>query len=73
MYDVWATGEPDGAKMLIENLRDLHPDTPVVLTSPGLELSWEEHGGPHRVTTLTGQVTGARLHEAIQVAMGTPA
>jgi hypothetical protein len=73
VYDAWATGEPDGARILIENIRDLHPDTPVVLTSAGLELSWEEHGGPHRVTTVTGQVTGVRLHAAIQEAMATPA
>ena len=69
VYDVWATGEPDGARLLIENIRDIHPDTPVVLTSPGLELAWEEHAGPHRVTTVIGQVTGARLHAAIQEAL----
>ena len=54
---------------MIENIRDVHPDTPVVLTSPGLGLSWEETIGPHRVTSLLGQPTGARLHEAIQAAL----
>jgi hypothetical protein len=69
VYDVWASGDAEGARTLIEKIRDIHPDTPVVLTSPGPELSWEEHSGPHQVTTLLGQPTGARLHEAIQAAI----
>jgi hypothetical protein len=72
VYDVWASGDADGSQKLIENIRDIHPDTPVVLTSPGLAFSWEESEGPHKVTELLGQPTGARLHEAIQRAMGTP-
>ncbi len=71
VYDVWASGDADGSRALIENIRDLHPDTPVVLTSPGLELSWEAGSGPHAVTSMTGQPTGARLHEAIKVALGS--
>ena len=70
VYDVWASGDMEGSRTLIANIRDVHPDTPVVLTSPGLELSWEKSTGPHRVTSLTGQPTGARLHEAIQRALG---
>ena len=70
LYDVWASGDAEGARTLIENIRDIHPDTPVVLTSPGLGLSWEEVAGPHAVTELLGQPTGARLHEAIQTALG---
>ena len=69
VYDVWASGDAEGARTLIENIRDIHPDTPVVLTSPGLNLSWEEPRGHHAVTMLTGQPTGARLHEAIQAAL----
>jgi DNA-binding NtrC family response regulator len=69
VYDVWASGDADGAKTLIENIREIHPDTPVVLTSPGLQLSWEESIGRHAVTPLLGQPTGARLHEAIQAAL----
>jgi hypothetical protein len=71
VYDVWASGDAEGARRLIENIRDIHPDTPVVLTSPGLQLSWEESVGPHAVTPLLGQPTGARLHEAIQTALTT--
>ena len=69
VYDVWASGDAEGARTLIENIRDIHPETPVVLTSPGLSLSWEESSGQHAVTMLTGQPTGARLHEAIQEAL----
>lgn len=69
VYDVWASGDAEGARRLIANIREIHPATPVVLTSPGLELSWEEGTGPHAVTALVGQPTGARLHEAIQAAL----
>ena len=69
VYDVWASGDAEGSRTLIENIRRIHPETPVVLTSPGLGLSWEETAGPSAVTVLTGQPTGARLHEAIQAAM----
>jgi hypothetical protein len=69
VYDVWASGDAEGARALIEGIRDIHPDTPIVLTSPGLALSWEESSGPHGVTSLLGQPTGARLHEAIQSAL----
>lgn len=69
VYDIWASGDAEGARTLIENIREVHPETPVVLTSPGLELSWEEDAGPHGVTSVVGQPTGARLHEAIQAAL----
>jgi hypothetical protein len=72
VYDVWASGDAEGARTLIENIRDIHPETPVVLTSPGLNLMWEETTGRHSVTTLVGQPTGARLHEAIQEALASP-
>jgi hypothetical protein len=71
VYDAWAGGSADGSRMLIENIRELHPDSPVVLTHPGLELTWEEDTGTHGVTSVVGQPTGARLHEAIQVALAS--
>lgn len=71
VYDVWSSGDMEGSRTLISNIRDVHPDAPVVLTTPGLELDWEEETGPHRVTSLVGQPTGARLHEAIQQALGS--
>ncbi|MBI2763457.1 MAG: hypothetical protein HYX54_06885 [Chloroflexi bacterium] len=71
VYDAWASGDAEGARLLIQNLRDIHPETPIVLTTPGLELDWEEQSGPHAVTILAGQPTGARLAEAIQAAIAT--
>lgn len=69
VYDVWATGESDGGRGLIEGLRDLYPDTPVVLAAPGMELDWVEVSGPHRVVPLVGAPTTARLKEAIEQAL----
>lgn len=71
VYDAWASGDAEGSRTLIENIRDIHPDTPVVLTSPGLAFTWEEETGPHAVTELVGQPTGARLDEAIRMALAT--
>jgi len=71
VYDAWASGDAEGARTLIENIRDIHHETPVVLTSPGLALDWEETSGSHAVTVLVGQPTGARLHEAIQAAFAS--
>jgi hypothetical protein len=69
VYDAWATGEPDGAERLIEGLRELHPDVPIVLTASGIEPDWIETIGPHSITPLVGLPTGERLAEAIEAAM----
>ena len=69
VYDAWASGDAEGARALIENIREIHPETPVVLTSEGIGLSWEESSGPHAVTVLEGQPTGARLDAAIREAL----
>jgi hypothetical protein len=69
VYDAWVTGEPDGAQRLIEGLRDIHPDVPVVLTASGIEPEWIETIGEHRVTPLVGTPTGARLAAAIEDAI----
>ncbi|HEU0237113.1 MAG TPA: hypothetical protein VFR14_11800 [Candidatus Limnocylindrales bacterium] len=69
VYDAWATGEPDGAERLIEGLRELHPDVPVVLTATGIEPEWIETIGAHAITPLVGRPTGERLAEAIEAAM----
>jgi hypothetical protein len=68
VYDVWSTGESDGGRHLIEGLRELHPEVPVVLTAPGVELDWVETEGPHRVVPLVGAPSAARLAEAIDQA-----
>ena len=69
VYDAWATGEPDGARRLIEGLREIHPDVPVVLCACGIEPDWIDVGGSHCVTPLVGAPTGVRLAEAIESAL----
>jgi hypothetical protein len=71
VYDAWATGEPDGARRLIEGLRELHPEIPVVLVAPSLEPDWMELAGRHRVTPLVGTPSTQRLREAIQEALAS--
>jgi hypothetical protein len=71
VYDAWATGEPAGAQRLIEGLREIHPDVPVVLTASGIEPDWTELVGRHRVTPLVGSPTGERLVAAIESAIET--
>jgi len=69
VYDAWVTGEPEGAERLIEGLREIHPDVPVVLTASGIEPDWIDLAGEHRITPLVGAPTGARLAAAIEEAV----
>jgi hypothetical protein len=69
LYDAFVTGEPDGAERLIEGLRDLHPNVPVVLTATSFEPEWIELSGRHAIVPLVGQPTGDRLAEAIERAL----
>jgi hypothetical protein len=73
IYDAWASGDADGSAELIEGLRRVHPDRPIVLTFPGMELAGIDDEPAHGVVPLEGQPTGARLHEAIQQALETVA
>jgi hypothetical protein len=70
VYDAFASGDADGSGALIEGLRRVHPTVPIVLTVPGIGMSWEDAADPG-VVELQGQPTGARLHEAIQRALET--
>ena len=69
LYDVWSTSESAGSRTLVQNLRDAHPETPVVLTAPGMELDWVEVEGRHKVVPLVGVPTATRLDEAIREAL----
>ena len=70
VYDVWATTESEGGRHLIEQLRELYPDIPVVLTAPGMLLDWVETEGAHKVTPLEGVPTSTKLDAAIRQALG---
>ncbi len=67
VYDVFAAG--DGGRKLIEELRELHPDKPVVLTSGGLLLDWVETDGPHEVTPALGAPDQGVLAAAVEAAI----
>ena len=69
VYDVWSTGDSESEQDLIERLRELHPMTPIVLTSPGLEFEWVQESGQHSVVPLTGAPSAARLAEAVHQAL----
>jgi hypothetical protein len=71
VYDAWATGEPEGAKALIEGLRAQHPGVPIVLSAPGIEPDWIDTAGPMRITPLVGLPSGERLAKAIEAALAT--
>lgn len=69
VYDAWATGEPEGAQALIEGLRHLHPDVPVVLSASGMEPEWIATAGSNRITPLVGSPSGQRLADAIEASL----
>jgi DNA-binding NtrC family response regulator len=73
LYDIWASGEPDSERQLIEQLREFHPNVPIVLTAPGMQMDWVETAGIHAVTPLVGAVTGDRLRAAIEQALAVAA
>jgi hypothetical protein len=69
VYDAWASGT--GASDLTDSLRDLHPDKPLVVTTPGPLLSWEAVSGPHDVTPVPWVASGGDVVEAIEAALTT--
>ena len=69
VYDAFMTGEPEGARRLVEGMRELHPDLPIVLVATSFEPEWVETAGAHRVTPLAGNPTGDRLATAIEAAI----
>ena len=72
VYDAWASGDADGSGELIAGLRRVHPTVPIVLTYPGIGISgFDDEAVPHGVVGMTGQPTGANLHEAIQKAIAS--
>jgi hypothetical protein len=69
VYDVWASGDADGSSALIEGLRRVHPNVPIVLTYPGIGMSGVDDEPGHGIVAMLGQPTGANLHAAIQRAI----
>ncbi len=73
VYDAFVTGEPEGAQALIEGMRDIHPEVPIVLVASGMEPEWIETAGAHGVTPLVGNPTGERLAAAVEQALASRA
>ena len=71
VYDVWSTMETGSGRSLIESLREMHPEIPIVLTAPGMELDWVEVEGAHKVVPLVGIPTAEKLDAAIKEALAT--
>ena len=69
VYDAWASGDSDGSTQLIQGLRRIHPQVPIVLTFPGLGLADFDDAPEHGIVTMFGQPTGANLHDAIRRAI----
>lgn len=65
VYDAWSAGSDSSSEQLIRGLSELHPEIPLVVTAPGIELAWVETEGERAVVPLVGIPTGDRLHEAI--------
>jgi DNA-binding NtrC family response regulator len=71
VYDAWSTGESDGGRILVEQLRERHPEIPIVLTAAGAELDWVETSGVHAVVPLVGIPTGPPLLAAVEQALAS--
>jgi DNA-binding NtrC family response regulator len=73
VYDVWSSGDSDSERQLIEELREQHPEIPIVVTAPGMALDWVETSGVHAVVPLVGAPTAERLKAAIEQALASRA
>lgn len=71
VYDVWSSGDSDSERQLIEELREQHPEIPIVVTAPGMVLDWVETSGIHAVVPLVGAPTAERLKAAIEQALAS--
>jgi len=67
VYDIWSAGNE--SQQLIEELRELHPDIPLVVVAQGMDQDWVETEGLHDVTPVLGVPTGERLAHAIESAL----
>ncbi len=73
VYDVWASGESESEHELIKGLRQLHPDVPVVLTAPGIELDWVDDPALGTIVTIEGAPSSERLVKAVDRALALAA
>jgi CheY-like chemotaxis protein len=69
VYDVFASGVTGNGAQLIEHLREQYPDKPIVLTSTGMALDWDDVAEDSATITVVGPPDRARLTAAIERAV----
>lgn len=69
VYDAWAGGDSDGGRRLVEHLREVYADLPVVLTAVDGRVNWVETEGANRVTPLSGRPSLESFRQAIESAL----
>lgn len=69
IYDALLVGGGVAAGRLVNEVREMYPDLPVVLTSVEADAAWVETEGPHRVTPIVGQPSAAELCAAVEFAL----
>lgn len=69
VYDVFASGVTGNGGQLIEHLRDQYPDKPIVLTSTGMAVDWDDLEVTTGIMTVVGPPNRERLTAAIERAL----
>jgi hypothetical protein len=69
VYDAWSSGGTLADTELIFGLRRLHPDRPLVLTSPGMELDMGPLEGDAEIYPVSGMRSPSQLAEAVEAAL----
>jgi DNA-binding NtrC family response regulator len=67
LYDVYSASSD--SQRLIEQIREIHPGAPLVVSGLGMDVEWLETQGIHGVTPVIGPATGERLAGAIELAI----
>ena len=67
VYDVWSAG--DGGQELTLGLHAGYPGKGIVLTSPGMDVSWIDESASAPYTVLKGPPTRASLSAAVETAL----
>jgi hypothetical protein len=69
VYDAFSTTEPGGGQMMIDHLLRMYPDTPIVVTTSGLEVDISSTADQGKVVPLVGVPTAEKLDAAIREAL----
>ena len=67
VYDAFSAGSE--SERLIQQIRELHPNVPLVVVDQGMPLDWIETEGSHSVTPIVGVPSGDRIAAAVERAL----